>query len=170
MFNDVFGQFRKMLGQMDKWLDAAEAHAKARNFDSKLFLAYRLTPDQFPFSRQVQMTCDTAKLGAARVTGREAPSHDDKEETIEQLKARIASTLQFLNGFSAKDFEGAATRSVTQPRWEGKTMTGHDYFVEHVIPNFFFHASHTYALLRQAGVPIGKRDYLGPLTQTAPQK
>ncbi len=165
MIFDVFGQMKKTLGQIDKWLDLAEAHAKSRNFDSKLFLGYRLTPDQFPFSRQVQIVCDTAKLGASRLTGKEAPNQPDTEETVEQLKARVKSVIDYLNGFTAKDFEKANEAVVTQPRWEGKTMTGHDYFLEHVMPNFFFHASHAYALLRQAGVQIGKRDYLGPLTQ-----
>ena len=167
MFQDLFGQMKKTLGQMSKWLDAAEAHAKTRNFDSKAFLAYRLAPDQLPFSRQVQMACDTAKLGASRASGKDAPPHADDEETLEALKARIASTIGYLETITAKDWEPAATRTITQPRWEGKTMTGHDYVLEHVVPNFFFHSAHTYALLRQSGVAIGKRDYLGTLSQTA---
>ena len=79
---------------------------------------------------------------------------------LDELRARVRSVIAYLDGFSAKDFEGAATRSVTQPRWEGKTMSGADYFLEHALPNFFFHLSHTYALLRHNGVPIGKRDFM----------
>lgn len=80
----------------------------------------------------------------------------------------MASVVTYLDSFTEKDFEAAATQTITNPRWEGRVMTGHDYFMEHVVPNFFFHASHTYAILRHAGVPIGKRDYLGPLTQHMP--
>ncbi len=132
-----------------------------------LFLGFRLAPDQFPLARQVQITCDTAKLGAARLAGKEAPSHPDTETTVEELRARIRSVIAYLDTFTAKDFEAAATRSITQPRWEGKTMTGEDYFLEHVVPNFFFHATTTYAILRHNGVPVGKKDYLGALTQKA---
>lgn len=170
MYYPTFCQMKKMLGQLDKWLVAAEANAKAKSFDSALFLGFRLAPDQFAFARQVQVACDTAKLGASRLTGKPAPSNPDTEKTIEELRARVASTIAYLEGFSAADFAGAATATVTQPRWEGKTMTGADYFLEHVVPNFFFHLTTSYALLRHNGVEIGKRDYLGALTQApAPQ-
>jgi uncharacterized protein len=168
MYADLFSQMKKMLGQLDLWLVAATDYAKSRSFEPANFIATRLAPDQLPFARQIQIACDTAKLGASRLTGKEAPSQPDTEQTIDELRARIASVIAYLNGFTAKDFDGAATRSVTQPRWEGKTMTGHDYFVEHVVPNFYFHVSHAYALLRHNGVPVGKRDYLGALTMTAP--
>jgi len=168
MYDAIFGQMKKQLGQVDKWLDAATTFAKDRSFDPNLFLAVRLAPDQFPFSRQVQSTCDTAKLAASRLTGKEVPSHADTEQTIDELRARVQSVIEILGGLSAKDFEGAATRSITQPRWEGKTMTGADYFVEHALPNFYFHLSHVFAILRHSGVKVGKRDYLGALTQRAP--
>jgi uncharacterized protein len=168
MYADLFRQMKKMLGQLDHWLVAATEYAKSRSFDANNFVATRLAPDQLPFSRQIQIACDTAKLGASRLTGKEAPSQADSEQTIDDLRARVASVIAYLDGFTAKDFEGAATRTVTQPRWEGKTMTGHDYFVEHVVPNFYFHISHTYALLRHNGVPVGKRDYLGALTMHSP--
>lgn len=168
MYNELFGQFKKTLGQMDKWLVTAEEYAKAKSFDGKVLADARLAPDQFPFAKQVQITCDTAKLGASRLTGKDAPSHADTETTLGELRTRIASTLDYLNSFSSADFSGAASRVITQPRWEGKTMTGADYFVEHVVPNFFFHASHAYAILRHNGVSVGKRDFLGPLTQKLP--
>ena len=165
MYFETFNQMKKHLGQLDKWLETAAAHAESKKFDSKNFLGLRLAVDQFPFSRQVQIACDTTKLGASRLAGKDAPSQPDTEETIDQLRARVKSAVAYLDGFTAKDFESAATRSVTQPRWEGKTMTGADYFMEHVVPNFFFHYTTAYALLRSAGVPVGKRDYLGTLTQ-----
>ena len=167
MFYDIFRQMKKQLVQLDKWLEAAEANAKERSFDPNLFVAFRLAPDQFAFSRQLQVACDTAKLGASRLTGKPAPSNADTEATIEELRARVHATIAYLDGFSEADFAGAATITVTQPRWEGKTMTGADYFLEHVVPNFFFHLSTAYAILRHNGVAVGKRDYLGALTQTA---
>ena len=168
MYQATFRQMTKMLGQLDKMLDTAEASAKARSFDSNLFLGFRLSPDQFAFARQVQMTCDTAKLGVSRLTGKEAPSHPDTETTLAELRARVQSVVAYLETFTAKDFEKVATATITQPRWEGKTMTGPDYFMEHLVPNFFFHFTTCYAILRHNGVAIGKRDYLGALTQTAP--
>jgi hypothetical protein len=168
MYYETFKQMKKMLGQLDKWLEAAEAYAKSKSFDSSVFAGLRLSPDQFAFGRQVQIACDTAKLAASRLTGKEAPSNPDTEQTVDELRARVATTLAYLDGFTAKDFEAAATRVITQPRWEGKTMTGADFFMEHAVPNFFFHLTHAYAILRHNGVGIGKRDYLGTLTQKAP--
>lgn len=168
MYLALFSQMKKQLGQLDTWLEAAANHAKTKAFDASVFMNVRLAPDQFPLGRQVQITCDTAKLGASRLTGKDAPSHPDTEQTLDELRARVKSVIGYLDGLSAKDFEGTATRTVTQPRWEGKVMTGPDYFVEHVVPNFYFHLAHTYALFRHNGVPLGKRDYLGALTQRMP--
>jgi hypothetical protein len=168
MYYETFGQMKKMLSQLDKWLEASAEYAKTKPFDPNVLVNVRLAPDQFPFSRQVQTACDTAKLGASRLTGKPAPSHPDTEQTLEELRARVKDVLAYLDGFTAKDFEGAGSRSVTQPRWEGKIMTGADYFREHVVPNFYFHLTHAYALLRHNGVNIGKRDYLGTLTMRMP--
>jgi len=168
MYFEAFSEFKKLLGQMDKWLEAAAEHATAKKFDSAVYLTLRLAPDQFPFVRQVQTACDTAKLGAARLTGKEAPKHADDEQTLDQLRARIQSTISFLSTLTPEDFAGAAERKVSQPRWEGKFMHGADYFLEHAQPNFFFHYTHTYALLRHNGVNLGKRDYLGPVKMNNP--
>lgn len=168
MYYDMFRQMQKTLTQLSAWFDAADAHAKAKAFDPTVYLTLRLAPDQFPLARQVQIACDTAKLAASRLTGKEAPSHADTETTLEELRARVQSVLGYLGGFTAKDFEGAATRVVTQPRWEGKVMSGHEYFHEYVVPNFFFHATHTYAIMRHAGVSLGKKDFLGQLSLKAP--
>jgi hypothetical protein len=168
MFYAIFSQMKKQLGQLDKWLEAAAADAKTRSFDPNVFLGLRLSPDQFAFARQVQTACDTAKLAGVRLTGKDAPSHPDTEQTLEELHARVRSVIAYLDSLSAKDFEGAAARVVTQPRWEGKVMSGGDYFVEHAIPNFFFHLTTAYAILRHNGVNVGKRDYLGTLSLRAP--
>jgi hypothetical protein len=168
MYFETFRQMKKMLGQLDKWLDAAAAFAQKKSFDPNLYLGFRLAPDQFAFARQVQSACDSVKLAAARLSGKEAPVHPDTEQTLDDLHARVRSVIAYLDGFSAKDFEGAAARVITQPRWEGKVMTGADYFLEHAVPNFFFHVTHTFAILRHNGVEVGKRDYLGTLTQRLP--
>lgn len=168
MYFEAFTQIKKTLGQLDKWLEAAAAHATAKSFDPAVYLTLRLAPDQFPFLRQVQTACDTAKLAAARLSGKDAPKHADDEQTLDQLRARVQSVLEYLNGFSAADFEGAATRKVTQPRWENKFMFGADYFWQHALPNFYFHSTHSYAILRHNGVGLGKRDFLGQLNMQQP--
>ena len=157
-----------MTGVQTCALPICQAQAQAKSFDSKVFLGLRLAPDQFPLARQVQTASDTPKLAASRLTGKEGPKHADTEQTLEELRARVRSTIDYLDGFSAADFEGAATRVVTQPRWEGKVMSGADYFLEHALPNFFFHTTHVYAILRHNGVSLGKRDFLGPLSLRAP--
>lgn len=168
MYFQLIGQMKKQLRQVDSWFDKAEAHAKARGFDPNLLVAVRLAPDQFALARQIDSTCDTAKLAASRLTGKDALKNDDDEKTIAELRARVASAIAYLDTLTEKDFEGAATRTITTPRWEGRTMTGHDYFLEHALPNFYFHLAHAYAILRESGVDVGKRDYLGALTQTKP--
>ena len=164
MYHVLFGQMKKMLGQLETWLDAAAAYAKTKSFDANVFLDLRLAPDQFAFARQVRLASDTAKVAASRLTGKDPPSHEDNETTIDQLRERVRTVIAYLDGLSPADFADAATRSITQPRWEGKVMTGADYFVEHAMPNFFFHFSMVYALLRHNGVDVGKRDYLGQLS------
>jgi len=168
MYYETLLEMRKLLGQLGTWLDRAQTHAEAKKFDSKNYLTMRLSPDQFAFARQVQAACDTAKLAAARLSEKEAPSHPDTEQTVAELKARVEAVVTYLGGFTEQDFEGSATRVITTPRWEGKVMSGANYFMEHALPNFFFHLTHTYALLRHAGVELGKRDYLGQLSLRDP--
>lgn len=163
MYFETFQQFKKTLGQLDTWFEAAATHAKEKSFDPDLYLGFRLAPDQFGFGRQVQIACDTAKLAASRLTGKPAPSHADTEKTLGELSARVRDTIAYLDTLTAQDFDGAATRVITQPRWEGKVMTGASYFQQHALPNFFFHVSHAYALLRHNGVNLGKKNYLGAL-------
>ena len=168
MYFALIGQMKRQLRQMDSWFDKSEAHAKARAFDPNAFVTYRLAVDQFALARQIDSVCDAAKFGAARLTGKDAPKNDDDEKTLAELRARVKSAVAFLDSLSEADFAGAGTRTVTTPRWEGRTMTGHDYFLEHALPNFYFHLTHTFAIFRHAGVDVGKRDYLGALTQTKP--
>lgn len=168
MYFATFAEMKKMLGHLMVWLEKAEAHAEALSFDPNVLVDARLAPNQFAFARQVQTACDTAKLGASRLTGKEAPSHSDSEKTIEELKARIRQTIDYLDGFGPADFEGAATQVISTPRWKGQVMDGADFFMEHAVPNFFFHLTHAYAILRHNGVPLGKRDYLGAQTRRDP--
>ncbi len=164
MYYETFSQMQKMLGNLDTWLEKATAHAAKKPFDVNLLMTARLAPDQFPLARQVQSSCDNAKLAAARLTGKEAPSHPDTEKTVDELRARIKAVRAWLSALTPKDFEGAAERTISQPRWEGKWMSGADYFVEYAVPNFYFHLTHAYAILRHNGVEVGKRDYLGSLS------
>jgi hypothetical protein len=152
-------QFSKILQNIDKWLDKAEAFAKAKNFDPAVLLTARLAPDQFHLIKQVQIACDSAKLGSARIAGKQPPSHPDTEATVADLRARIASTVAFLATLTAADFIEADDRTLTLPR--GKTALASDHLYEHVIPTFYFHATTTYAILRHNGVDLGKADYLG---------
>lgn len=168
MYTETFAQFKKQLGQLDKWLVTASEYAKSRNFDPNVFLTLRLAPDQFPLVRQVQIACDTVKLAVAYLTGKPAQAQEDNETTVEQIQARIQSIVSLLDGLTARDLEGAATRPVSQPRWKGEWMTGEDYFIQHAVPNFYFHLTTSYAILRHNGVAIGKRDYLGAQNKRPP--
>ena len=168
MYAEIFSQFKKQLGQLDKWLGTAAEHAKAKSFDPAVFATLRLAPDQFPLNRQVQICCDTVKLAASFLTGKAAESQADNEQTIEELQARVRSIIAYLDTFKPQDFEGAATRVVSQPRWKGEWMTGADYLLQHAMPNFYFHLTTTYAILRHNGVSLGKRDFLGAQTKHPP--
>lgn len=157
-------EMKKLLKNLDGWIDKAVGHATAKKFDPNVLMQSRLAPDMFPFVRQVQAVCDQAKFAAARLTGREPPSHPDTEQTIDDLKQRIATVIAYLDTFSEADFADVADRTVTTPRWEGKSLTAMNYFIEHSQPNFYFHLTTAYAILRHNGVDVGKRDYIGQLT------
>jgi hypothetical protein len=161
-------QITKMLRNADGWLTKAAAHAEAKKYDTAVLVQTRVAPDMFPFARQIQSACDSAKYAAARVAGKEAPSHPDTETTFAELSARIAKVVEYLGTFTAADFADVDSRKISLPRWEGKSMTAIDYLVEHAIPNVYFHLTTAYLILRQAGVEVGKRDYLGPLTMKQP--
>lgn len=155
-------EMKKLLINMGGWLDKAESHAAAKGYDPNVLLQARLAPDMFPLVRQFQNACDNAKFAAAFTTGKGPPAHADTEETFGQVRSRIAAVISYLDTFTAQDFDETDSRTVRRPRWEGKSMTATDYFVEQAMPNFFFHLAMSYAILRHNGVDIGKRDYIGP--------
>ena len=151
--------FAKHLEGLKKIIEKAEAHG----VDEKTLLSDALAPDMFPFVKQVQIACDQAKGAVARLTGGENPSFPDTEATFEELKARIDKTIAYINSIPETAYEGADTREITIQYFPGKYMTGFDYAREYVIPNFFFHASIAYGLVRKAGVAIGKADFVNSL-------
>ncbi len=156
-------QFSKMLSNLSSWIDEAVAHAKTREFDPEVYVNLRLSPDMFPFVKQVQSACDAAKFAAAYMTGHKAPSHPDTETTIEQLRARIKTCTDYLATFKAEDFAGAAERKVAPPWLGGKWVAAADYLREAAVPNFMFHVTTAYNILRHAGVLLGKNKFIGSL-------
>jgi len=154
---------KKMLTNLDGWIEKGVAHAKARSFDPNVLLGVRLAPDQYPLLRQIQSSCDNAKFAAARLSGKEAPKHPDTEQTVDECRARIHTCVSHLETYKASDFDGAETRVVTLPFMEGKVISGSDYLIEMALPNFYFHVTTAYAILRHSGVPLGKMDYIGSL-------
>ena len=156
-------QFKKGLFNLSLLLEKAVQSADARKFSTEVLVNSRLAPDQFPFAKQVQIACDTAKLCVSRLTEKTAPVFEDNEKTFAELKTRIDQTVQFLNTLKEQDFAGAEAKKITTPRWEGKHLLGTEYVLQHAIPNFYFHITTAYAILRHNGVPIGKTDYLGEL-------
>jgi uncharacterized protein len=155
--------FLKMLGNMLTWLDKAEAHAAARKFDAANYLGLRLAPDMLNFTRQVQVATDFAKGTMARLAGLEVPKWDDNEATIAELRGRIQKTIDYVKTFPAAQVDGSESRAITIPMRSGDplNMNGEVYLKHFALPNFFFHATTAYALLRHAGVEVGKGDFLG---------
>jgi hypothetical protein len=154
--------FERMLGNMLTWLDKAEAHAKEKGFDSANYLGLRLGPDVFPFTRQIQIACDACKGCMSRLSGQEAPSWEDDEASLDELRARIVKTIEYVQSFPAEAIDGSENREITLEAPGTKfTFTGEVFLKGFSLPNFFFHCTMTYALLRQAGVDLGKMDYLG---------
>ena len=155
--------FAKMLSSMLTWLDAAKAHAEARKFSPDAYLTLRLAPDMLPFTKQIQIASDAAKGCVARLAAQEMPKYEDDEATLEELAARIRKTRDFVLSVPAEAFEGSEEREITIPRRTGEPLKfdGITYLRNFALPNFYFHATTTYALLRHAGVPLVKNDYLG---------
>ena len=170
MLHDItITQFTKMLQNLSQCLDKAAAYCSAKKVEPEVLLGTRLAPDQFHLLRQIQVACDTARTGVARLTGKEAPALPDNDVTLADAKARIEKVIAYLQTFSANDFAGAAERHVSQPRWAGKYLTGHEFAVQHMIPNFYFHVTTAYAILRANGVDLGKKDYLGAMPFKDPE-
>ena len=154
--------FQRSLNAFLAILDKAEAHAAACKFDPAIYLTMRLRPDMFAFARQVQAFCDHAKYASARLAGVEAPKFADDEASLGELKSRIKKTLDVLAGLDAKAVDAGAEREIVIPTGSKKAkMIGANYFLHYATPNFYFHLTTAYDILRYAGVAIGKRDFLG---------
>jgi uncharacterized protein len=158
--------FLLTLGNLQRILEKAVAHAEARKFDPNVFVSVRLYPDMLPLARQIQIASDAAKGAAARLSGTEPPKFEDNEATLADLIARVTKTIDYLQGFKPEQFAGAEERTITikTPRNQFN-FSGVNYLRHWALPNFFFHVTTTYALLRHGGVEIGKADYLGPVPQ-----
>lgn len=160
---DAIRSFAKTLQNLEQWMEKAAAHATAKSFEVDVLVQARLAPDQFAFVRQVQAACDQAKYAAAYLSGQQAPSHPDTEQTFVELHGRTRKCLAFLDTVQAKDLAGSEERKVAPPWLGGKWLRGDDYMVHVAIPNFFFHATMAYAILRHNGVELGKMDYIGSI-------
>jgi len=153
--------FRQMLGALAAIIDKAAAHAEAKKIDPAVLINARLYPDMFPFLRQVFIATDFAKGASARLAGVEVPKFEDTETTFAELKARIQKTLDFIATLKPAQFEGAETRDVTIPlRSEPTTFKGRAYLFHFAMPNFYFHATTAYDILRHNGVELGKPDFI----------
>ncbi len=154
--------FAQVLDALPKVLDKAEAYAAAKKFDPAVLLAARLAPDMFPMSRQVQIACDFAKGATARLAGVDAPGWTDHEKTLAELRERIKKTADYVRSFKPAQIDGSEERDVSV-KVAGKPITfkGQPYLLQFVMPNFFFHTTTAYAILRHNGVELGKRDFIG---------
>ena len=154
--------FLRFFANLEQWLDKAEAHAAAKKFDPSVYLAARLAPDMLPFTKQVQIACDTAKFAVSRLGGVDAPKFDDTEASLADLRERVRATAAFVKSVPASSLDGTEDKEVTIPRRDGSTvMKGEAYLKHFVLPNFFFHMTTAYALLRHNGVELGKMEFLG---------
>jgi hypothetical protein len=162
-FQICISQTLKLLGNFEKWFDKLQAHAETKKFDVTTVINARLAPDQYNLIRQVQITSDTAKLSASRLTGKEAPAFEDNEQTLDELRTRIKKTIAYLQTYKVADFQNIDSRKISLPWMKDKFFLASEYFVTFAIPNFYFHYTTSYAILRHNGVDVGKKDYLGEL-------
>jgi len=154
--------FTHAFGALGKVLAKGEANITERKIDPAVILSGRLAPDMLPLTKQVQIASDTAKFAAARLTGQQAPSFEDNEQTFAELQARIGKTTDYLATFGAADLEGSEDRTIVRKvRGQDVNFTGLEYLQRFALPNFFFHVTTAYDILRHNGVPLSKTDYLG---------
>jgi hypothetical protein len=167
MYYLTIRQFMRSLKNLDTVLGKAEAYAEARKFDVNNFFAARLYPDMLPFSVQVRIACDAAKLAGSLLSGKEAPKHEDSETTFAELRGRIGKCMAYLETLSERDFEKTTPDMLVKLKGSGgrpdRSLRANEFLVARQIPNFYFHVTTAYDLLRHGGVEIGKRDYLGEL-------
>ena len=164
MYQASIPAFVQMLNNLSAILDKAEAYAGNHNIDPEVLLNYRLAPDMFPLVRQIQIAADLAKGAVARLAGVEVPKHDDTEKSFADLKARLAKTVAFVQSFKPSDIDGSEDRGISLTLGE-HTMSfkGQPYLVHFVMPNFYFHCTTAYDILRHCGVELGKRDFIGTI-------
>jgi len=162
MYQASVPAFLTMLKSLSAILDKAEAYAAEHKIDPEVMLSWRLAPDMFPFTRQLQIAADFAKGTTARLAGAEVPKYADNENSFAGLKARIAKTVKFVEGFSPKDIDGSEGRDITlSVGGQDMHFKGEPYLVQFALPNFYFHATAAYVILRRCGVDLGKGDFLG---------
>ena len=162
MYQASAPRFAAMLRNLSTLLDKAEAHCAGRKIDPAALTAFRLYPDMFPLTRQVQIACDTAKGAVARLAGAEIPKHEDTEQTFADLKARIAKTVDFIESIKAERIDGTEDKEIVlQMRSGERRFKGMPYLLGFAYPNFYFHITTAYNILRHNGVELGKLDFLG---------
>ena len=155
--------WKHMLGNLSAILHKAAEHAQSRKIDEEAFLRSRLFPDMLPLIKQIQIVTDQAKGGAARLAGIEVPKYEDSESTFEQLQARLSKTIAFLDSIAPAQVDGSENRDIVlQFGARKEERKGQDYLLKFVNPNFYFHMSIAYGLLRHGGVELGKKDFVGP--------
>jgi hypothetical protein len=162
-YDSAVPAYLQMLGSLSASLTKAEAYATAKTIEPATLLGTRLFPDMLPLSRQVQLACDFATKGVARLTGSDVPSVPDTETTFADLQQRIAKTIEYLKTFTPAQFNGAETREITFPTGPGKTttMSGQQFLTSFSLPSFYFHVTTAHGILRMSGLDIGKRSFLG---------
>ena len=164
MYYLAIRQFVRSLKNLDAILGKAVSYAEARKFDVNNYCSVRLFPDMLPFTNQVRIATDMAKAAAANLGGKEAPKFEDNETTIEQLRGRVRRCVAYLESFSPADFEKVTSKTVVKiPFPAGKALTADEYLLGRQVPNFFFHVTTAYNVLRHGGVDIGKMDFIGDL-------
>ena len=162
MYQASAPRFANILSNLSAILDKAQAHCEAKKIDPLVLTSSRLFPDMLPFTRQITIACDNAKGAVARLAGVEIPKHEDTEKTFEELKARIAKTVAFLETFKPAQLDGTEEKSIVlKLRAREVTFNGLQYLLGFAIPNFYFHVVTAYAILRHNGVELGKSDYIG---------
>ncbi|MEO6929382.1 MAG: DUF1993 domain-containing protein [Casimicrobiaceae bacterium] len=162
MYQASVPRFVNILGNLSTILDKAQAHIDSHKIDALALPTFRLYPDMLPMTKQVQIACDTAKGVVARLAGIDIPAFEDDEKTLADLKARIAKTIAFMQTVKAAQIDGSEDKDIVVKRADKEThYKGMQFLLGHAIPNFYFHVTATYLILRHNGVEVGKRDYLG---------
>lgn len=161
VFESTIPQFMLSLKALSNILQKAEKHAEAKKIKPSVMLQSRLALDMFPLYRQVQIATDNAKGCAARLTGVQAPVFEDNEQNFQELQERIQKTIQYLEGIKPENFQSFESKKAEFPWYPGKYLEGKDYLIQHALPNYYFHVTTAYAILRSHGVELGKGDFLG---------